>query len=507
MPESSLRDGELLAALDLGSNSFHMVVGRYLLGQVRIVDRLRETVRMGAGLDEQGNLSAEALQRALDALARMGERIASLPQNRVRAVATNTVRQLRNPRAFLLPAETALGHAIEVVSGREEARLIYLGVARGLPPRSTRRLVMDIGGGSTESIIGEGFQPLERESLQMGCIATTRRFFGDGRLSARRWREGFTEVSAEFQQFAATYRARGWQEVIGSSGTIKAVGKILSALRLTRGAITDQGLEALRDRLLRFDTIADVDLPGLSDERRPVLPGGLLVLSAAFEALGLTRMVVAQTAMREGVLYDMLGRVQHSDPRDGSVLALATRYAVDVAQAERVETTALALFDQVQAAWELEDGDRRMLGWAARIHELGLAIAHSQYQVHGAYVVEHSDIAGFSQQEQQVLATLLRCQRRGIPASAINALPERLARQTLRLVLLLRLAVLLHRSHGRDPLPPLSLAAGNGTLHLTVPPGWLDRHPLIRADLATEHDYLAAVGCALALGEAAPALT
>ena len=499
MPESALRDGELLAALDLGSNSFHMVVGRYLLGQVRIVDRLRESVRMGAGLDQHGNLSPEALQRALDVLARMGERIASVPQNRVRAVATNAVRQMRNPRAFLLPAETALGHAIEVVSGREEARLIYLGVARGLPPRSTRRLVVDVGGGSTEFIIGEGFQALERESLQVGCIATTLRFFGDGRLSARRWNEGFTEVSAEFQQFAATYRARGWQEVIGSSGTIKTIGKILSALKLTRGAVTDLGLQALRERLLQFDRVDAVELPALSEERRPLLPGGLLVLSAAFQALGLQRMVVARTAMREGVLYDMLGRVQHSDPREGSILALATRYAVDTAQAERIEATALAFFDQVQAAWDLDDEDRRMLAWAARIHEIGLAIAHSQYHVHGAYLLEHSDIAGFSQQEQQVLATLVRCHRRSIPAGAIQALPERLAQHALRLVLILRLAVLLHRSHGRDPLPPLGLATGNGSLRLTVPPGWLDRHPLIRADLDTERGYLAAIDCSLAL--------
>ena len=498
MPET-LRDGELLAALDLGSNSFHMVVARYLLGQLRIVDRLRETVRLGAGLDAQGGLDPAALQRALDALSRMGERIASLPPNRVRAVATNTVRQLRHQRAFLLPAETALGHAIEVVSGREEARLIYLGVARGLPPKTTRRLVMDIGGGSTEFIIGEGFQPLERESLQMGCIATTRRFFGDGRLTPRRWRDGLTEVAAEFQQFAAAYRARGWQEVIGSSGTIKAIGKILAGLKLTRGAITEEGLAELRTRLLGFDTVADIDLPGLSDERRPVLAGGVLVLEAAFGALGLKRMVVAQTAMREGVLYDMLGRVQHSDPRDGSVLALATRYGVDPEQAARVERTALALFDQLQATWELEDADRRMLGWAAQIHELGLVIAHSQYQVHGAYVLEHSDIAGFSQQEQQVLATLVRCQRRTIPGGAINALPERLARQTLRLVLLLRLAVLLHRSHGRDPLPPLEVRASNGTLHLQLPEGWLERHPLIRADLATEHGHLSDIGCGLAI--------
>jgi len=496
MPDT-LQDGELLAAIDLGSNSFHMVVARYLLGQLRVVDRLRERVRMAEGLDEQGGLSAEARERALDALSRIGERIGSLPSNRVRAVATNSVRRLRTPQAFLLPAETALGHAIEVVSGREEARLIYLGVARGLPPKSKRRLVMDIGGGSTEFIIGEELVPLERESLQMGCIATTRRFFGDGRISAQRWRDASTEIAAELQQFSAAYRALGWQETIGSSGTIKAVGSVLAALKLARGGITDSALAALRERLLQFPTIDAIDLPGLTDERRPVFAGGLLVLDAAFGALGIRRMQVAQTAMREGVLYDMLGRVLQSDPRESSVAAMATRYAVDPDQSARVEATARALFDQVARPWELDEADRQMLAWGARIHELGLTIAHSQYQVHGAYVVEHSDIAGFSQQEQQVLATLVRCQRRSIPKAVISALPERLARQTLRLVLLLRLSVLLHRSHGRNPLPALKLVAGNGTLHLHAPRHWLEQHPLIRADLDTEHEHLVPIGSGL----------
>ena len=497
MPDSALKDGELLAAVDLGSNSFHMVVARYLLGQLRVVDRLREQVRMAGGLDAQGGISAEAMQRALDALARIGERIGSLPANRVRAVATNSVRQLRTPQAFLLPAETALGHAIEVVSGREEARLIYLGVARGLPPKDTRRLVIDIGGGSTEFIIGQGLEPLERESLQMGCVATTRRFFGDGRIDAARWRDASTEVSAEMQQFSAAYLARGWQETIGSSGTIKSVAKILSGLKLARGAITDSGIAQLREQLLRFRRLEDIDLPGLSEDRRPVIAGGLLVLEAAFGALGIRRMQVAQTAMREGVLHDMLGRAQHRDPRGASVAALATRYGVDTDQAARVEQTALQLFDQVAPAWELDEDDRDMLRWAARVHELGLAIAHSQYHVHGAYVIEHSDIAGFSQQEQQVLAALVRCQRRTIPASVLNALPERLARQTLRLVLLLRLAVLLHRSHGRDPLPALRLADGHGVLHLDAPSQWLERHPLIRADLDTERQELGQIDAAL----------
>ncbi len=493
-PATKLTDGELLAAVDLGSNSFHMVVARYVLGQLRIVDRLRETVRLADGLDGHGGLDPIALQRALDCLSRFGQRVRTLPHHRVRAVATNTVRLLRVPQSFLLPAETALGHPIEVVSGREEARLIYLGVAHGQPPSGRRRLVMDIGGGSTEFIIGERFEALERESLQMGCVATTKRFFGNGKLSRKRWKEALTEIAAEFQQFAAAYRARGWEEVIGSSGTIKAIGEIAQAMKLGRGAITAAALAGIRDRLLGFERIEDIRLPGLSDERRPVIAGGLLVLEAAFQELELNRMQVSKTAMREGVLYDMIGRASDADPRDASIRALAERYAVDTAQAERVERTALMLFDQVAEHWALGEEERRMLAWAARIHELGLAIAHSQHHVHGAYLIEHSDIAGFSKQEQQVLAALVRCQRRGIPGTVLDALPDRLALGALRCVILLRLAVLLHRSHDPAPLPPMQFVADTREIELRLPKRWLDAHPLTRADLDTEREHLADIG-------------
>lgn len=496
---SALADGELLAAIDIGSNSYHMIVARYVLGQLRIVDRLRETVRMAGGLDSQGGLDPTVLARALDCLARFGERVRTMPPHRVRAIATNTVRALRNPQSFLVPAETALGHGIEIVSGREEARLIYLGVAQGLPPKSKQRLVIDIGGGSTEFIIGQGFEPLERESLQMGCVATTRRFFADGKLSRKRWKDGLTEISAEFQQFAAAYRERGWQETIGSSGTIKAIGQILAGMKLVRGAITEAGLGKARDALLQFERIDDIKLPGLSDERRPVMPGGLLILEACFNELGLKRMQVCDTAMREGVLYDMIGRAQHRDPRDASVTALALRYGVDSEHAARVEATTLALFDQVAESWGLDGDEQRMLGWAAHIHEIGLAIAHSQHHVHGAYLIEHSDIAGFSRQEQQLLATLVRCQRRSIPAGTIEALPERLTQTALRCVVLLRIATLLHRSHDGAQLPPTDLVADDKSVQLKLPRAWLDGHPLSRADLDTEREYLDDVGVKLTL--------
>jgi exopolyphosphatase/guanosine-5'-triphosphate,3'-diphosphate pyrophosphatase len=487
-----LQDGDTLAAIDLGSNSFHMVVARSVLGQLRIIDRLRETVRLADGLDGRGGLSAEARQRAIDCLSRFGERIREFPPQQVRAIATNTVRALREPQVFLSDAENALGQGIEVVSGREEARLIYLGVAHAQPPKPRqRRLVIDIGGGSTECIIGSGFDTIERESLQVGCVASTRRFFANGKLSRKRWKEALTEIEAEFQQFAGLYRGLGWQEAIGSSGTNKAIGEICAAMKLTKGSVTAEALPLVRERLLAADRIEDIDLPGLSDDRRPVIAGGILVLEAAFETLGLQRLLVSKAAMREGVLHDMLGRGGVDDPRDASIDALMQRYGIDRDQAARVEETALRLFDQVAARWSLGDDERRMLIWAARVHELGLAIAHSQYHVHGAYVLEHSDIAGFTRQEQLFLAALVRNHRRNVSNKSLEALPDRMLASARRCAALLRLAVLLHRSHEAESIPMLQAHAGANAIALSLSPSWLDDRPLLRSDLEHEPEGLA----------------
>ncbi|MFT3896559.1 MAG: Ppx/GppA phosphatase family protein [Thermomonas sp.] len=477
-----------------------MVVARYVLGQLRVVDRLREMVRLAEGLDGRGGLDAAVKQRALECLARFGQRIHDIPPQRVRALATHTVRQLAQPQAFLVPAESALGHAIEIVSGREEARLVYLGVAHAQPPKpGQRRLVMDVGGGSTECIIGSGFDAIERESLQVGCVASTRRFFGDGKLSRKRWKEALVEVGAEFQQFAGTYRNLGWDEALGSSGTLKQVGEICQAMKLSKGSITAEAIPEVRERLLRAGRIEDIDLPDLSDDRRPIIAGGLLVVEAAFDALGLSRMAVSKAALREGALYDMLGRGGADDPREASVAALVQRYGIDAAQAARVEATAAMLFDRVAADWKLDADSRRMLSWAARLHELGLAIAHSQYQLHGAYVLQNSDIAGFSQQEQQVLAALVRSHRRKVPNKAFDAIPDRLLADTKRIAALLRLAVLPHRSHEAAELPELRATAKRDQLSLTIPARWLEQRPLLRADLDGEPADMAGLGIQLAI--------
>lgn len=488
--DTRLKEGDLLAAVDLGSNSFHLVVARFEHGDLRVIDRVRETVRMALGLRPDGTLEPERHRKALSCLARFGQRLREFPPERVRAVATNTVRRLRSPRAFLLTAETALGQPISVVSGREEARLIYLGVAHGLPRSRERRRVVDIGGGSTEFIIGREFEALETESLQMGCVASTLRFFDDGKLTRKRWQKAQTEIEVELQQFAAAYRAVGWKESIGSSGTARALGAVNEALGHGDNVVTRAGLDEIRERLLDAAEIERIRLPGLSEDRRPVIAGGAVILDTVFRALGIERMRVCDTAMREGLLYDMVGRAAHTDPREASIEGLASRYGADRAQAGRVEATALTLFDQVAADWELDDDHRMWLAWCARVHEIGLTIAHSQHHVHGAYLVGQSDLFGFGHQEQQALAFVVRAQRRSIPLDVLNALPGRLAVPAARLAVLLRLSALLHRARAPEPLPPLALKAGEKSLRLALPRQWLDTHPLTRADLEQERKYL-----------------
>jgi exopolyphosphatase/guanosine-5'-triphosphate,3'-diphosphate pyrophosphatase len=495
--EETIREGGSLAAVDMGSNSFHLVVARYEHGDLRIIDRLRETVRMAMGLREDGTLEPERQRRALTCLAKFGQRLREVPSAHVRAVATNAVRRLRAPRAFLLTAETALGHPIEVVSGREEARLIYVGVAHGIPNSPQRRLVVDIGGGSTEFIIGRGMQAQQTESLQMGCIASTLRFFDDGKITRKRWERACSEIEVELQQFAANYKQIGWNDSVGSSGTVRALGAISAALGHGEGYITRESLDTIRELLIDAGDVARIRLPSLSEERQPIIAGGAVILDAVFRGLGIVQMRVCDTAMREGLLYDMLGRAEHGDPREQSIAALAKRYAVDAAHARRVEDTAMALFEQVDVAWELGDAQRDWLSWCCRIHEIGLAIAHSQHHVHGAYLVRHSDLSGFASQEQQVLAFIVRAHRRGIELSELNALPERLARPAARVVALLRLAVLLHRSRSAERLPEVQLRAGEKNLRIALPETWLAGHPLTRTDLETERKQLAEINLRL----------
>jgi len=476
-----------VAALDMGSNSFHLVVARMDSGSVKVLDRLRETVRLADGLDSEGNLTAEAENAALVALERIGQRLQEFPPGSVRAVGTNTLRQARNGQEFLRRASEALGHEVEVIPGYEEARLIYLGVAHSLADDGAQRLVVDIGGGSTELILGRGFQSELMESLHMGCVTLTNSHFPDGQITKKRMRAAVLTAEQELEPVREGFRRHGWERVLGSSGTIKAIDSVLQANGWSEQGITREGLDKLRKAVIDAGRINKLGMKGLSERRAQVLPGGLAVLLGAFEALDLESMEYADGALREGALYDLLGRIRHEDVRGLTVSAMAERYHVDQDQVAGVEATALSLFRQLRRAWELTDElNERLLRWATQLHEIGLDISHSGHHKHGAYIVGNADMAGFSREEQRLLATLVRAHRRKFPKKAFNELPGDWARTGRLLAVILRLAVVLRRGRNEQPLPDIAATADSQAVHLRFPEGWLDNHPLAEADLEEE---------------------
>ncbi len=483
-----------LAAVDLGSNSFHMVVARLDDGHLKIIDRIKEMVRLGGGLDADNNLSEEAQARALACLRRFGERVKDLPYGNVAAVGTNTLRQSNNAREFLFRAQLALGHPISVIGGREEARLIYLGVSHSLASDEGRRFVMDIGGGSTELIIGEGYEPLHLESLHMGCVSMSRRFFDDGRLDKKRWHRASTAAHLELRPFKKRFRQIGWESATGASGTIKAVHGVIQAMAIDPYRITLDGMYQVRDAMIEAGSLDALALPGLSDERKPVFAGGLAVLIATFEALRIDTMRVSDGALREGLLYDRIGRFQHEDIRVKTVADMQKRFQVSTSHARRVSKTAHELFSRVEEKWNLTLAHGELLHWAASLHEVGLIISHSGYQRHGAYMIDNADLPGFSLEEQDWMSVLVRCHRRKIGHALYEALPEADRDAARKLTVLLRLATVLHRSRDDETARIKKLKAGKDKLKIRFRKHELDNRLLLSADLAQEAQDLKAIG-------------
>ncbi|MCC4309761.1 MAG: exopolyphosphatase [Alcanivorax sp.] len=493
-----MRQPEHLAAIDLGSNSFHMVVARQAQGEVRVLESLSEKVQLGAGLDRDNRLDEAAQERALDCLARFGQRITGIPRGNVRVVGTNTLRMARNARQFIARAEAVLGHDIEVVAGREEARLIYLGVAHSLADDAGARLVVDIGGGSTELIIGERFEAVETESLHMGCVSYGQRFFPEGRITEAAFRKAVTAARQEVLSIDANYRRLGWAQAVGASGTVKAIAQVCEENGWSGEGVSLEGLDKARRKAIKAGSVDALDLKGLRDDRKPIFASGLAILLGIFEQLGLERMQFSNGALREGLLYDLLGRFSHEDVRERSIQALMNRHHVERAQAERVWATARGLYEQAAPVWRLED-DAALdtLRWGALLHEVGLAVSHSQFHKHGAYLVSNSDLPGFSRQEQQGVALLVRGHRRKLPLSALNECPEDEQTRWLRLCLILRLACRLHHARNDGPVPALGLAVDGQALTLSFPEGWLVEHPLTLADLEQEQEYFQAANYTL----------
>lgn len=483
-------------ALDLGSNSFHLVLATFREGKMVRLDRRKDTVRLASGLDSEGRISDEVMERALNSLRGFSSLVVDLPASHVRAVGTNTLRVAKNSTRFLREAEAALGHHIDIISGIEEARLIYLGVSKDLATcEGQKRLVVDIGGGSTEVVLGDT-RPLYLESLYMGCVSYSRRFFPDGELSQGAYIKALRAARRELVGLSGKLGYIMPDEVVGSSGTIRAIGSILSASG--QQLITLDGLVGLREAILAFSNTADIVLPGLSADRSPVIAGGLAILEALFRELNIDHMQVSEYAIREGIIYDLAGRFRHRDKRQETLEGMMKNYQVDAKQAQRVGTVATQLWQQIG---EPGEGDGEILRWAANLHEIGLALSHAGYQKHGAYILQHADMPGFSRQEQQLLGFLVLNHRRKFRRIESNYGFE----PDWGMVLCLRLACIFARPR-RDNLPESLqlIAAGHKRFSLEVDEAWLEENPLVKDDLKTEMKYWKKLDCKFKLKRQKP---
>jgi len=488
----------LIAAVDLGSNSFHMIICSVENGQLKTIDRLKEMVRLASGLDSKNHLDSSTQERALNCLQRFGQRIQGFPENNVHIVGTNTLRTAKNASVFLKKAEKALGYPIHIISGIEEARLIYQGVAQSLQTNESRRLVMDIGGGSTEYIIGTNTEIAKKESLRMGCVTVSNSFFPEGKISPQALQAAILFSKQRLRGDKRQFMYKNWDEAIGASGSIRAIRKVLLANQWSQGTISLEGLKSLKKHILQCKHISELNLAGLDEERLAVFLGGFAILYATFEALHINNMSVSEGALREGLIYDYLGRLEHSDVRSETVSTLSQHYHTDNNQNTLIKNTISEMLLQVKDfLGEDFSNIQQQLLWAAELHEIGRDIAHSQYHKHGAYIIKNGDLAGFSQQDQHLLSILVLAHRRKIPSKKINDLHQPWNTLAPYMLIILRCAVLLQRNRNYSELPPFSFQMSEDKVQLNFPKGWLNDAPLTQADLKNEINYLSDAGFTL----------
>lgn len=477
------------AALDLGSNSFHLLIARFEEGKLEVIDRHKEMVRLADGLRDDGSLSKSSIERALDCLRRVSELLASTPNACLRVVGTNTLRTATNAYSFLSRAEEILKSPISIISGLEEARLIYLGVGNDFSQAEGSRLVVDIGGGSTELIIGGQHRPKQLESLRMGCVNYSKQFFPGGYISPKAFRKAVLSARERVSPVGKRFNHQNWQVAVGASGTIRSIELILGGMGLINNqTITAAGLAAMAEALCEFKHYDEIKLPELHPDRRPVLPGGLAILKALFQELDIDEMHVSNYALREGVVLDLAGRLHNHDVRSETVSLMMTQYRVDEAQAGRVESLTIQLLEQVRDDF---GGDferiKSLLVWSIKLHEIGLSIAHNSYHKHGAYLLENSDMPGFSKQEQKTMAFLVLNHRK-----KLNSLPETYGFDPdWRLVQIMRLACLLNRCRsdtGEGMNIKIRFIADE--IKIKISKQWLANNPLTAESLETEKKLL-----------------
>ncbi|MFT5334210.1 MAG: exopolyphosphatase/guanosine-5'-triphosphate,3'-diphosphate pyrophosphatase [Halioglobus sp.] len=491
-----LPEGSLLAALDLGSNSFHLIIARVEHGEMRTIETLAEKVQLGAGLID-GQLAEDAIKRGLDCLSRFSQMMESMDIQRVRAVGTHALRIAKNRRHLTVPGSKILGVPVDVIYGREEARLVYLGVAHSLADDAQSRLVVDIGGGSTEFIIGEKFEPKYLESLEMGCVSYSNKFFPDGEISASAYQSARDKALLEIFQIRRQFSGDNWKECVGSSGTLQAIEELLVQQGWSDAGITSAGLAQLEDKLLSFEDMDSIALEGLAESRRNVIVAGVAITSALFYALQIEHMRTSKGALREGVLYDLLGRLTHEDVRERTVNALMQRYSVDGDIAASVERRARVFFNATRNCWKLNHSDWFLLRWVANSHEIGMAISHKHYNRHSSYLLRNADLPGFSQDEQEDLALLARGHRGKLNQNLLSETAEQDRPRFVHLLSIIRLAALFRYVEKLEQLPEFTISASEKSLVLGFGETWLAEHPLTVSELAAEQHQLQKIGMSL----------
>ena len=489
---------QLYAAIDLGSNSFHMLIATIKAQQLYPVDKVKQMVRLAGGLDEHKNITPEAMEIAFECLRAFAQRLTDIPDGHIKVVGTNTLRVAKNSAVFIEQAEKILNLPIEIISGREEARTLYLGVAHSIPNDPYNRLVIDIGGGSTELIVGHGFKPILKESLFMGCVSVTRRFFADGKINKKNWDQAVTHARRQITPILQNYRMADWKNCIGASGTFRATAEILAANNMGLAGITSANLDQLIEKCFEYGSIEELrQMPGLSEQRHDVFIGGLAIIAALFDSLDISSVFIANGALREGLIYEMNGHLEHTDVRGRSVQKVGKQFDVDMVQVERVQKMAEQMTDMISATAHLSELQLELLHHAIHLHEIGLSIAHSQYQKHGAYIVRHADMPGFSRQHQIYISILVRQHRRKLSRSVMADLTKRSQEGLLPLIVIMRLAVIFCRDRRPHEVPIQTLEWNDQSLTLAFSGDWLERHPLIKADLVDEVGKLEYLGIGL----------
>ena len=499
LPGAEITAEKSYAAIDLGSNSFHMAVASATDSHLQMIDKLREPVRLGAGLDKKNNITDKTMKQALECLSMFGERIKDVPISQVRAVGTNTLRRARNSKEFNAAAVETLGVPIDIISGREEARLIYTGISYGVRD-DIKRLVIDIGGGSTEFIAGVGTKANIMESVNMGCVSASTRWFDKPKKLRKQFDKAIDKAQLESRAIVPQYLQHNWDICIGSSGTIKATEKILQAFNPNETGISHESLEALIDRICKKGPEILNDITTVGDDRRAVILGGLSVLMATFKSLNISHMQVSHAALREGVIIDLAGESLNDHVRRNAVNDMQRRFQVDVEQAARVFETAEKMLNSAIEQWNLDPRrDWATLRSACHLHEVGLSVAHVQYHKHGEYLLRHADMLGFSKNDQEFIATLVRNHRRKIDDTITQSMRKSEQSRYCKLLILLRLATLFHRTRHADNTPTLDIKISDTVIHLNIAENWLETHPLTRADIEDEIEKLKGIGFHLKL--------